>query len=447
MDETPTNLSNGRTPGRTPMRRAISAEPPSSRRSIHTPLDRTAPRDLLNSVRRGTSASGGRRNNAPTPHATAARRALHQRRTALFTPGKNRRKSQLQQRETPHGLLSNLAKALAPHSKRIVSSSSPREGTSSSIAPIMEEEDDDELPIDRPRLSLPIDDDDDDDDDDLQPPLSSGLENDNLTVQSIELPRRFISEPPDSRLSRGSFGSVGVSDYFEQNEHSEEIGQHSDFFPGLFDNLQAQIAANEGGYERMDDITQRTNLGRESDFGLQMPVEVDEQTTFLLSEPAPELTHTSLVAESPVAEAHAENAQDTEPLIAFADDDDDDDNHGGFEEMDGQMEDVEDNDAEEDATAVDRGARASQARKKQKKVSRLGIEYPALPPSFVKRVAQTALQSSSLNNPRISADTLEALTQASEWFFEQLGDDLGAYAGHAKRKTIEESDVVTLMRR
>lgn len=86
-------------------------------------------------------------------------------------------------------------------------------------------------------------------------------------------------------------------------------------------------------------------------------------------------------------------------------------------------------------------------RRKRKLISRHGIEYPSLPPTFVKRVAQTALQSSGLSNPRVSADTLVALTQASEWFFEQLGDDLGAFANHAKRKTIEESDVVTLMRR
>jgi histone H3/H4 len=85
--------------------------------------------------------------------------------------------------------------------------------------------------------------------------------------------------------------------------------------------------------------------------------------------------------------------------------------------------------------------------RKKNRISRHGIEYPSLPPAFVKRVAQTALQSSGLSNPRISADTLTALTQASDWFFEQLGDDLGAYANHAKRKTVEESDVVTLMRR
>jgi len=36
---------------------------------------------------------------------------------------------------------------------------------------------------------------------------------------------------------------------------------------------------------------------------------------------------------------------------------------------------------------------------------------------------------------------------ASDWFFEQVSDDLGAYSKHAGRKTIDESDVVTLMAR
>lgn len=86
-------------------------------------------------------------------------------------------------------------------------------------------------------------------------------------------------------------------------------------------------------------------------------------------------------------------------------------------------------------------------KKRQRRISKYGIEYPPLPPTFVKRVAQTALHSSGLSNPRVSTDTLTALTQASEWFFEQVADDLGAYANHAGRNTIEESDVATLMRR
>lgn len=99
------------------------------------------------------------------------------------------------------------------------------------------------------------------------------------------------------------------------------------------------------------------------------------------------------------------------------------------------------------ALAIQDARTQLQLRKKRKRVSQHGIEYPPIPSAFVKKVAQTALQSSGLSNTRVSADTLVALTQASEWFFEQLGDDLGAYAAHAKRKTIEDSDVATLMRR
>lgn len=86
-------------------------------------------------------------------------------------------------------------------------------------------------------------------------------------------------------------------------------------------------------------------------------------------------------------------------------------------------------------------------RKKKARISRHNIEYPQLPAAFVRQVAHTAMQTTGFVNQRISADTLEALTQASDWYFEQLGDDLAAYANHANRRTIEERDVITLMNR
>ncbi|KND92868.1 hypothetical protein TOPH_02836 [Tolypocladium ophioglossoides CBS 100239] len=398
----------------TPHGRAIiSPEPPSSRRPVHTPLDRSASRDLLTSIRRGTSPSGGRRKDkAPTPHAKAARKALNQRRTAMFTPGKNRRRSLMEQRETPMGILRNLGRALAPSSKNIVSSSSPRD-KSSSIAPILEDgEDDDELPIDRPRLSLPLD---QDDDSDLQPPRSSGLEEENYTVQSIELPRRAISELPGSRLSRGSFGSVRVSDFFDNNNDSTEgIARQSDFFPGLLEDLQAQAAAGDLTYDRIDvDPARRTTMGRDSDFGLQLPAGLDDQTTFLLSEPPAEADTDSPIEDVSLTEATAAEGQNRSPDVSLAED---------------AVNMAETRNATADLTRLQHepSKRAPKPRKQKKKLSRHGVEYPPLPPSFVKGVAHTALQSSGLRNPRVSADTVTALMQASEWFFEQLGDDLGA---------------------
>lgn len=236
----------------TPIRRALSDEPPSSRHLLRTPLDRSASRNLLASIRRGTSASGGPGvNNAPTPHAKAARMALKQRRYALFTPGKNRRRSLMEQRETPREILRNLSRALAPHTQPVATSSSPQ---LSSIAPIAQEddEDDDELPIDRPRFSLPWDQDDQDSSDLLLPPRLSGLDEENYTVQSIELPRRALSEQPGLRLSRGSFGNARISDFFDQNNDDPTLdpGRHSDFFPGLLEDLQARAAAGDFTLDR-----------------------------------------------------------------------------------------------------------------------------------------------------------------------------------------------------
>lgn len=102
-----------------------------------------------------------------------------------------------------------LGQMLAPKSQAIASSSSPADDKRSSLAKVLEEDDLDEMPIHAPRLSLPID---VDDDSDLQPPRSSGLEEENYTIQSIEYPRRAYSEQPLGRLSRGSFASPGLSD-------------------------------------------------------------------------------------------------------------------------------------------------------------------------------------------------------------------------------------------
>jgi histone H3/H4 len=80
------------------------------------------------------------------------------------------------------------------------------------------------------------------------------------------------------------------------------------------------------------------------------------------------------------------------------------------------------------------------------KVSRYGIRYHLLPVGVVKKL--TMMVSKDTNNKsRLSKDTLDAIMQASDWFFEQASDDLGAYAEHAGRKTIDESDTITLMKR
>lgn len=104
---------------------------------------------------------------------------------------------------------------------------------------------------------------------------------------------------------------------------------------------------------------------------------------------------------------------------------------------------------EEDVTEAAPGVqrRTMKKRKRGPQLSQFGVEYPPLPSAVVKRLAQTFAQTSGISKTKITPDTLDALCQASDWFFEQLGDSLRAYAQHAGRKTVDESDVVTLMQR
>ncbi|KAI5867439.1 hypothetical protein GGS23DRAFT_177793 [Durotheca rogersii] len=412
----------------TPNRRAISAEPASSRLS-----------------------ASARRNNITTPHARAAIRAIEQRRTALFTPGRARRRSLREQRETPRDLLRNLSRVLAPTSTALSSSSSPTDGSgvNDSTLRILAEEDgdDDDFPIERPRFSLPLGpEEDDDDDSELKPPRSSILDDENFTVQSIEMPRRAWSETPFSRLDRGSFGSARMSDYAgpglgDDDADDNGVGIDSGFFPPPALDDTAEMALDEGViFERMDEETAHQNMGRQSDFGpIQIP-DIGNESTFVM---AP--------VESPTRDQTVTEAIEMEepPQVEDVDEDEDEDDDIG--QPIGLFDPDDDEGGLNETTIISRTTAALatrvKGRKGGKKISRHGIEYPSLPQGVVKRIATTLAKTAGVSNAKITSDTLEALMQATDWFFEQLGDDLSAYAGHAGRKTIDESDMMMLMRR
>jgi histone H3/H4 len=93
--------------------------------------------------------------------------------------------------------------------------------------------------------------------------------------------------------------------------------------------------------------------------------------------------------------------------------------------------------------------KASKTRVKTPRVlhqSKHGIPYPSLPSAVVKKLASTFSRSAG-GNGKINKETVTALTEASDWFFEQVSEDLAAYAGHARRKRIDESDMIALMKR
>ena len=93
------------------------------------------------------------------------------------------------------------------------------------------------------------------------------------------------------------------------------------------------------------------------------------------------------------------------------------------------------------------GNKARTKKGKEQKVSRYGIPYPSLPLGVVKKLASTFARSGGNSKSKIDKDTMPAIMQATDWFLEQAADDLRTYAKHAGRRTIDESDVITLMKR
>ena len=85
--------------------------------------------------------------------------------------------------------------------------------------------------------------------------------------------------------------------------------------------------------------------------------------------------------------------------------------------------------------------------RKRRKLSQHGIPYPSLPSQAVRKLASTFARASGNGKTAVTKEVLGAIMQASDWFFEQLSDDLGTYAKHARRRTIDDTYMLTLMRR
>jgi histone H3/H4 len=96
--------------------------------------------------------------------------------------------------------------------------------------------------------------------------------------------------------------------------------------------------------------------------------------------------------------------------------------------------------------AQPRANKTAKRTRKELKLSQFGIEYPSLPPTVIKRLASTFARSYG-GSGKLNKETIAAISQTSDWFFEQVSEDLASYADHAGRKTIDEADVVTIMKR
>jgi histone H3/H4 len=298
------------------------------------------------------------------------------------------------------------------------------------------------------------------------------------TMHSLELGRRAFSEDPRAmyagRISEhfGDLSALGLD-----GEEYEIDGTFINRRPAMDPDqiLQEDI---EEGMEDTGEIRALTGRrdGRPSDVDLGIFGDMDEpdEPTFRFT--IPQRIRAPIQEEEPMdedEEAEA-NAQDYEDVEAGAELDADlgpttgDENEAtarsgvtGWEsEHDGE-DDPELQAYREEESALDRSlhslqaqspeqpaAKANQAKRQRRtlNISRAGHEYPSFPAATVKRIA-TGLAKSQGGNAKISKDTLAALVQTTDWFFEQIGEDLAAYAQHAGRKVIEEADMVALMKR
>ncbi|KFX99858.1 hypothetical protein V490_01603 [Pseudogymnoascus sp. VKM F-3557] len=450
----------------TPIRRASSAGPPSTHRTA-----RRTP-GAQNITPGGYGPGSTRRPTAATPHGRAAAREIEMRRAAALTPGKDRRRSGLQKRETPRDILRQLSKVLAPGTNPVNALPEMREAAEPRL-PFTRLNDLDEEPAPtRPRLSMAIGDEDEDDSLLLPPHSDALLDEDNMTLRSVELPRRAISEQPGGRLSRGSFGSIRYSDQFDRT-----IGE-----PERFDSSFIQGGFDDEGPFLQDDpsiMSERTGTmdmrgafaaGRSSD--IRGPFEDDEhEATFAFAVPRREDIITTAQAANigmprrsiglalEGAEVEEEEEVQSEPEEAEEDNDLEQEPEPEpelGEEVEDEDSDIDQIDATIDVTMndtvmTDTQLSASEVRKPKAKktirVSKHGIQYSSLPTGVVKKLATTFARTGGSGNGKISKDALAAIMQATDWFFEQVSDDLGAYAEHAGRKTIDENDVMTLMKR
>ncbi|KAJ4286755.1 hypothetical protein N0V90_013007 [Kalmusia sp. IMI 367209] len=466
----------------TPFRRAASVGVTPRSAPIRTPGTGRTPRGGP-----ATRPLPARRAAPTTPHAI---RALRERANAARTPGHVRRRSGRIQRETPRDILRDLSRVLARDTQPVQPTPQIQPRLVRPSALDLPDIEDGTEPA--PRLSMALDDMYDDDSIDEDPPRQSLLQIhpddiDNGTVQSLEFGRRARSEDPrmfNTRLS-GQFGDL--NDLTINGEEYEIDGNFINRRRTMNpDDLLEQVA------EELDDTTTEIRAltgrrdGRPSDVDLgvfgEVDDDVDEPTFRFIIPPRvqPALREeeggdAEDIGRDDTQERLDENVVDDfddvesfEDVQANADlggDGEtaaiaDDDERSTFEIVGWESENEAEDDADlqayrEEPTAIDRSLqtpvpetpatnRVSRQRKSMN-ISRFGHEFPSFPTATVKTLANGFAKSQG-SKSKISKDTLVALVQTSDFFFEQVGEDLAAYSQHAGRKMIEESDAIALLK-
>ena len=260
---------------------------------------------------------------------------------------------------------------------------------------------------------------------------------DDPTILS-EYGRRAISEEPTGRLSRYSFGSIRMDDFGSELEIRRESDQEQgktkpielmDDYVGIgMDDQDVEPSFYGEETERLQNLQRSPTILPPDESTINIPT-LDE----------------SFQLELPDHEAVAPHAQSDVPLKVSMEGSGRKDREAIVEgdEPVGIRSEHEDHPATETSPS-----RPPAQRRKKLKATRHGTLVPSLPSSLIKRVAIEAQARLGNRRPQLGRDHMKALEQATEWFFEQVGDDLKAFSDHARRKKrVDPSDVLMLMRR
>ncbi|RMZ87170.1 hypothetical protein DV736_g5599, partial [Chaetothyriales sp. CBS 134916] len=263
---------------------------------------------------------------------------------------------------------------------------------------------------------------------------------DDLTILT-ERGRRAVSEEPTGRLSRYSFGSLHMADIWMELERKEEDNlKRKARLSEARSLLDRDVASEPVGLP--DDETQDLRQVRYSSSA--EPEQADlvmpgmDGDTFQLDIPQDEEAQASLhqTRQKIAVPSPCASAQDDAGLAAS---------------IEHKIPDAEDSgEADRQLTELESAALTANTnrRRKRVKMTKSGQIVPSLPMGLIKHIAIEVQIRNGRRRPKLGKDQAAALEQATEWFFEQAGEDLAAYAEHSRRKKrIDEADVLMLMRR
>lgn len=268
-------------------------------------------------------------------------------------------------------------------------------------------------------------------------------DDDNTNTILTERGRKAISEDPShlytGRLSRYSFESIRMSGFgseLEIQRESDGIGSVN-----ARSRFQAQPIEDEPRFFTEDDDNEVV-IGGETEklAGLQLP-ESDGSADEMFQLPGGdgEMFHLPAAEEDQVvAFRNAQLRQTPKRLLSTSD------------QRSPQPEITSPTRPNRRLTLLESIISNSQnlrRRRKRLKLTKHNIAVPCLPTSLIKRVAMQTQLDLNRKRPAFGKDHVAALEQATEWFFEQIGEDLAAFAEHGRKKRVDASDALLLIKR